>query len=157
MILTDDIELAAKAKHLTTQAKVPHQWEFKHDQVGYNLRMPNINAALGVAQMEQLDFFLSKKRELATQYHTFFNKTGVRFFTEPHDASSNYWLNAIILEDHVQRDEFLEFTNKNGVMTRPVWTLMTKLPMYINCLKSDISQSVWFEERVVNIPSSVML
>jgi aminotransferase in exopolysaccharide biosynthesis len=155
MILTDDEELGKLAKHLTTQAKVPHQWEYVHDHVGYNYRMPNINAAMGVAQMESLDYFIEKKRELAAAYKSFFDSIGVSFFTEPEHAFSNYWLNAVILVDRKERDEFLEYTNREKVMTRPAWRLMNRLPMFENCQAFQLENAMWLEDRIVNVPSSV--
>jgi len=157
MILTDDEALGKLAKHLTTQAKVPHQWEYVHDHVGYNYRMPNINAALGVAQMESLDYFIRKKRELAAAYKLFFDSIGVSFFTESEYAFSNYWLNAVILENRQERDDFLEYTNINKVMARPAWRLMNRLPMFENCQVYRIDNAMWLEERIVNVPSSVIL
>lgn len=157
MILTNDEELGKLAKYLTTQAKIQHPWEFVHDKIGYNYRMPNINAALGCAQMENLPLFIQKKRELAKNYSEFFNSIGIQFFKEPVDCESNYWLNAIILENKKQRDEFLEYSNNQRVMVRPIWCLMTKLEMYKNCLKGNLDNAEWLEERVVNLPSSVML
>ena len=157
MILTDDETLGKLAKHLTTQAKVPHPWEYVHDHVGYNYRMPNINAALGVAQMESLDFFIEKKRELAAAYKSFFDSIGIAFFTEPENAFSNYWLNAIILKDRQERDDFLEYTNANKVMTRPAWRLMNKLPMFENCQVFELENALWLEDRIVNLPSSVII
>lgn len=157
MIITNDEELGAKAKHLSTQAKVPHPWEFYHDYIGYNYRMPNINAALGCAQVENLDLFVEKKRWLAEQYSLFFEKIGMHFFKEPANCKSNYWLNAIICENLEQRDSLLKFTNENKVMTRPIWRLMNELPMFQNCIKSDLTNSKWFADRVINIPSSVVL
>lgn len=155
MLLFNNEELAAKAKHLTTQAKVPHAWEFIHDSIGYNYRMPNINAALGCAQMENLPYFIQQKRALAEEYSHFFKAMGINFLSEPANCRSNYWLNALILDSETERDEFLTFTNKQGVMTRPIWRLMNKLPMFEQCQKSDLSQAEWLEQRVVNIPSSV--
>ncbi|MCM1291247.1 MAG: LegC family aminotransferase [Prevotella sp.] len=158
MMLFRDAELGEKAKHLTTQAKVPHRWEFVHDSIGYNFRMPNINAALGCAQMENLDRYISVKRETAMRYSQFFeNIDGVEFVTEPAGARSNYWLNAIILPDRKCRDEFLTETNDNGVMTRPIWELMHRLPMFESCRRGDLRMSEWLADRVVNIPSSVCL
>lgn len=156
MLLFNDIHLADKAKHLSTQAKVPHPWEFAHDEIGYNYRMPNINAALGVAQLEQIHQFLEAKRNLANSYKSFFDQQGIEFITEPEHARSNYWLNAILLENRKERDEFLEFTNKNGIMTRPVWELMNRLQMFQKALCSDLSNSEWIAERLVNISSSVI-
>ncbi len=155
VIVTDDEALAKKAKHITTTAKVPHKWEFVHDCVAYNYRMPNLNAALLVAQLEQLDRFLKNKRELADIYKSFFDKIGIKFFTEPENAYSNYWLNAVILNNKEERDAFLKITNENGVQTRPAWTLMYKLPMYKDYFKTEMPNAEYIEERVVNIPSSV--
>lgn len=154
MILTDDENLAKQAKHLTTQAKVPHSWEFVHDHIGYNYRLTNVNAALGCAQLENLDYLLSLKRELAEQYKAFFSNTEYQFFSEPADCKSNYWLNVIITKDRTQRDEVLEYTNKNRVMTRPIWELMNRLPMFAGCQTDGLENSIWFADRVVNIPSS---
>jgi perosamine synthetase len=156
-IITNDKTLAEKAKYLTTTAKVPHKWGFYHDMIGYNYRMPNLNAALLVAQLEKLDTFLDSKRELADVYNEFFNSTGCKFVTESADCKSNYWLNSIILQDKQQRDEFLDETNSSGIMTRPIWTLMNKLPMFEYAQCSDLTNSEWLEDRVVNIPSSVIL
>ena len=156
-VVTNDKVLAKKAKHLTTTAKVPHKWNFNHDMVGYNYRMPNLNAALLVAQLEKLNDFITNKRNLASKYEIFFKSTNYNFFKEPEDSRSNYWLNSIILKDKTQRDKFLEETNSNGVMTRPVWTLMNKLPMFKDAQCDDLKISKWLEERVVNIPSSIIL
>jgi len=155
VIVTDDESLAKRAKHLTTTAKVPHKWEYTHDMIGYNYRMPNLNAALLVAQMENLDSFLKNKRELAQLYAAFFQENGITFIQEPDEAASNYWLQAVILKDTNERDMFLEFTNSNGVMTRPIWTLMNKLEMFKESQCGDLSNALWLESRVVNIPSSV--
>jgi aminotransferase in exopolysaccharide biosynthesis len=155
MLLFNDRELAAKAKHLTTQAKLPHPWEFAHDQIGFNYRMPNINAALGCAQMENLDNFLADKRELAHIYADYFSSVGISFVTEPSNCRSNYWLNAIVLENESERDEFLKLSNKEQVMTRPVWRPMHKLPMFSNCQTDTLKTTQWLEDRIVNIPSSV--
>lgn len=157
MLLFNDEKLAQKAKHITTQAKIAHPWEFAHDEIGYNYRMPNINAALGVAQLENLDLFLEKKRTLATEYMNFFSKDAVTFFKEPVHCISSYWLNVILFESSSERDIFLTESNKQGVMTRPVWKLMNKLPMFENCQRGDLSNAEWLEERIVNIPSSVKL
>ncbi len=156
MLLFKDENLAQKAKHLTTQAKVPHPWEFVHDEIGYNYRMPNINAALGLAQLEKLPKFIESKRKIAKKYKEFFSASALAFFTEPKNATSNYWLNVILLKNRKERDIFLKFTNENGVMTRPVWTLMNKLEMFKDCQKGDLSNAEWLEERVVNLPSSVI-
>ena len=157
MLLFQDEKLAIRAKHLTTQAKVPHRWEFEHDEIGYNYRIPNINAALGCAQMEKLTGFLENKRDLAKRYDDFFNDKGIDFFSEPSDCISNYWLNAIVLKNREERDAFLTYTNDNGIMTRPIWRLMNRLPMFKDCQHGDLSNAEWFEERVVNLPSSVRM
>ena len=157
-IVTDDEALAKKAKHMTTTAKIPHRWEYTHDMIGYNYRLPNINAALLVAQLEQLELFLQNKRELSCKYEEFFaNRSDIAFVKEPDLCKSNYWLHAVLLKDRKHRDEFLDFTNKNGVMTRPIWTLMNRLEMFQNCQCEDVSNSLYLEERVVNIPSSVRI
>ncbi|SNR14891.1 LegC family aminotransferase [Tenacibaculum jejuense] len=155
IILTDDDALAAKAKHLSTQSKIPHKWEYVHDNIGYNYRMPNINAALGLAQLERLDFFLENKRQLAKEYSVFFKENSIEFFDERDEEKCNFWLNAIIFNDKKERDSFLEESNDAGVMTRPIWQLMNKLPMFKNNIKGDLANSEWLEDRVVNIPSSV--
>ena len=157
VIVTDDEVLAKRAKHITTTAKIPHPYEYVHDQIAYNYRLPNINAALLVAQLEQLDGFLKSKRELALKYNEFFSKEDINFIEELKDSRTNYWLQAVLLKDKNQRDEFLEFTNKNGVMTRPIWKLMNELKMFKDCQKDDLKNSKYLEERVVNIPSSVIL
>lgn len=157
MILTNDESLAKLAKHITTQAKIPHAWEFRHDMIGYNYRMTNITAALGCAQLEKLDELLKIKRELALKYKEFFSTGEFRFFTEPENCQSNYWLNVIITGDLAQRDEILEYTNKNGVMTRPIWELMNRLPMFEGCQTDSLENSIWFADRVVNIPSSAII
>lgn len=153
MILLADEALAKKAKHLTTTAKNPHQWDFVHDQVGYNYRLPNINAALGVAQMEYLTEILDNKRKTAEAYKTFFKNTEFKFIEEPKDSKSNYWLNAIMLKNREQRDELLKFTNSNGVMTRPIWELMNHLPAFKNAQTTDLSQARFIQDRLVNLPS----
>lgn len=155
MILTDDEAIARRAKHLTTQAKLPHAWEFVHDEIGYNYRMPNINAALGVAQLEQLDGFLVNKRATAEAYKAYFEKQGIAFFAERENEKCNYWLNAIILKDKEERNAFLTEANAQGVMSRPIWQLMNRLPMFVNCERGNLSNAEWLEARVVNIPSGV--
>lgn len=155
VIVTDDESLAKRAKHITTTAKIPHPYEYVHDEIGYNYRLPNINAALLVAQLEQLDNFLASKRELALKYKEFFSTTQAQFIEEPKESKSNYWLQAVLLKDKNQRDEFLEFTNKNGVMTRPIWRLMNELEMFKDCQCTELTNAKYLEERVVNIPSSV--
>jgi aminotransferase in exopolysaccharide biosynthesis len=156
-ILTNNKVLAKKAKHLTTTAKVPHKWDFNHDMVGYNYRMPNLNAALLVAQLEKLNDFIANKRKLANKYEVFFESTDYNFFKESKDSKSNYWLNSIILKNRIHRDKFLKETNSKGVMTRPIWKLMHKLQMFKDAQCDDLKNSKWLEERVVNIPSSVTL
>jgi perosamine synthetase len=156
-IVTNDKTLAKKAKYLTTTAKVPHKWDFNHDMVGYNYRMPNLNAALLVAQLENLNNFISSKRKLANMYETFFSGIDYAFVKEPVESKSNYWLNSIILKDKQQRDEFLDETNSSGIMTRPIWTLMNKLPMFEHAQCGDLINAEWLEQRVVNIPSSVVV
>ena len=155
MIVTNEPELANRAKHLITTAKIPHPWEFNHDETGYNFRLTNVNAAIGCAQMEQIDQYIVNKRELAEIYANYFREIGISFFTEPQNCRSNYWLNAIILKDRSQRNKFLEYTNNNNVMTRPAWTLLNKLPMYKNCLTTSLENAQWLEDRIVNIPSGV--
>ena len=155
MILTNDETIAHRAKHLTTQAKLLHAWEFVHDEIGYNYRMPNINAALGVAQLEQLDGFLANKRATAEAYKAYFEKQGIAFFEERADEHCNYWLNAIILKDKEERNAFLTEANAQGVMSRPIWQLMNRLPMFVNCERGNLSNAEWLEARVVNIPSGV--
>ena len=155
MIITDDSELAKRAKHITTTAKVPHMYEFVHDEIGYNYRMPNLNAALGCAQMERLDEFLTIKAQLATQWDAFFDQNDVRFVRAVDGNKANHWLNALVLDSKEDRDKFLKVTNDNGVMTRPMWTLMSKLSMFKDCQSDGLENSLWLEDRVVNIPSSV--
>lgn len=157
LLLFHDELLGKYAKHLTTQAKVPHRWEFMHDHIGYNYRMPNINAALGCAQMECLSRFVDNKRETAELYKKYFADTDIQFFSEPADCRSNYWLNAVFLKDKRTRDEFLTYTNDHNIMTRPVWGLMNNLPMFASSQTDGLENTRWFEERTVNIPSSVRL
>ncbi len=156
-ILTNNEVLAKKAKHLTTTAKLAHKWEYTHDITGYNYRMPNLNAALLLAQLENLDRFVSKKRELALKYKDFFNNTSCHLVEELDGARSNYWLNTIILKDKYQRDLFLDEMNSKGIMARPTWTLMNKLSMYKDSQHGNLSNSEWLENRIVNIPSSVVI
>ncbi|OVE81673.1 aminotransferase DegT [bacterium K02(2017)] len=157
-ILTNDKDLANKAKHLTTTAKKDHTWDYFHDAIGYNYRLPNINAALGCAQLEILPKILIEKRKLAHQYQEAFDKIdGLSLLVEPNYGKSNYWLNGIVLDKDQQqhRDEILNMTNKGHIQTRPIWTLLNKLPMYVDCEKMDLKISEGFEKRVINIPSSV--
>lgn len=158
MLLFQDEELGKLAKHLTTQAKVPHRWAFVHDHIGYNYRMPNINAALGCAQLENIDRYVANKRETAAIYADFFkNIPDITFFTEPADCRSNYWLNVVMLKDKAAQQEFLEYTNDHGVMTRPVWELMNRLEMFKHCETDGLKNTQWLADRIVNIPSSVRL
>lgn len=158
MLLFNDEALGALAKHLTTQAKVPHRWEFRHDHIGYNYRMPNVNAALGCAQLEHLDEFIADKRATAAAYAKFFQRVDdMDFFMEPENGFSNYWLNAVVLKDKKSQQQFLQETNDNGVMTRPIWEVMHRLPMFAHCEHDSLEHTVWFADRVVNIPSSVRL
>jgi dTDP-4-amino-4,6-dideoxygalactose transaminase len=158
MMLFQDEELGRLAKHITTQAKVPHRWEFVHDHIGYNYRMPNINAALGCAQLEHLDEFVASKRQVAKEYAAFFRSIpDIDFFEEPEDCFSNYWLNVVLLKNKEAQQEFLEYTNDHGVMTRPIWELMSRLPMFEKCETDGLENTVWLADRVVNIPSSVRI
>ena len=157
VIVTNDEALGKLAKHLTTQSKVPHKWNFVHDNIGYNYRLPNLNAAMACAQMEQLENFIQAKRKLAHSYHDYFLNTNIKSVIEPVNCRSNYWLNAIILQDEIERDAFLEYANDNGVMSRPVWQLMNRLRMFENCKREDLSNAEFIEKRLVNIPSSVIL
>ncbi len=155
MILTDDDELGPLAKHITTTAKKPHPWKFEHDMIGYNYRLPNINAALGCAQMEILPDILKNKRKTAKRYQDFFNNLkNFEFISEPSDSISNYWLNAILLKNEEERDQFLDYAYSQKVMCRPAWTLMNKLPMFVNCIYSTLNVANAIEKRLVNIPSS---
>lgn len=156
MMLFQDEELGMYAKHITTQAKIPHRWEFRHDHVGYNYRMPNINAALGCAQLENLDKYVASKRKVAAEYEAYFKTVpDIEFFVDSPDTYSNYWLNAVILKDKEAQIDFLSQTNDNGVMTRPIWELMNRLQMFDNCENDGLKNTIFFADRVVNIPSSV--
>jgi len=159
-ILTNDAKFAKRAKHITTTAKQPHDFLYVHDEIGYNYRMPNINAALGCAQLEQISNILSSKRNLAKQYEKLFaNIEGISFFAEPSFAKSNYWLNTLLLNDEhcMQRDNVLRLANSSGIKIRPIWTLMHKLPMFADCPRMDLSTACDLEQRIINIPSSVFL
>ena len=156
-LITDDAVLARRLKHLTTTAKQPHPWLFRHDEIGFNYRLPNLNAALGVAQMAQLDDFVAKKRKLAKYYATWLDQwPQATIVSEPTGARSNYWLNAMLLQDCETRDSFLCRTNEQGIMTRPMWTPMHTLPMYQNCQRSSLDNAELIENTLVNIPSSVV-
>ena len=156
-ILTNDVELGKRAKHITTTAKLPHRWNFVHDEVGFNYRLPNLNAALGCAQLEQLPGFLLDKRRLFEQYQTAFaNVPGVHLVAEPSGCRSNYWLQTLLLDAEFaeQRDAVLAATNDAGLMTRPIWALMNRLPMYANAPSAPLPVAESLEQRVINIPSS---
>ena len=153
VIVTDNEELAKRAKHITTTAKIPHKWDYIHNEIGYNYRMPNLNASLLVAQLENLDVFLSKKRELTDIYMKLFSKYEIELFIEPNNSKSNYWLQTIIFSESKDRDKFLEETNKNGIMTRPIWKLINRLDMFKDCESDNLKNSKYLEDRVVNIPS----
>jgi perosamine synthetase len=153
-IITNDEEIGAKAKYLTTTAKKSHPYEFHHDELGYNYRMPNLNAALACAQLEQLDILLKNKRQLATEYASFFATQGINFRQELENTRANYWLMCIELENKNDRDLFLKFSNENNVMSRPIWQLMHRLPMYDHCQRDEQENALFLEERIVNIPSS---
>nr|WP_040460383.1 LegC family aminotransferase [Galbibacter marinus] len=155
MIITNDNALAKKAKHITTTAKIPHRWDFEHDMLAFNYRLPNLNAALGCAQMENLPMFIESKRALAEDYKKLFDNKGMQFVVERAGTTVNYWLNALICNDLKERNMFLEATNDKGVMTRPIWKLMTNLKMFKNSQFGNIENAKWLEDRVVNIPSSV--
>ncbi len=157
MLLFQDETLAKRAKHLTTTAKVPHPWEFFHDEVGYNYRLPNLNAALGCAQMGQLTEFVKNKRQTAKAYEKFFAKHEISFLSEPSGAVSNYWLNAILLKDRIERDLFLKSCHAEGILARPVWSLMKELPAFKECSSTDLTVAKNISERLVNLPSSVRL
>lgn len=154
-IVTNDIELGIKAKHLTTTAKVPHPYEYVHDEIGYNFRMPNLNAALACAQMEQLESFIQNKRSLALEYNTFFKTKGINFRTELPNTKANYWLMCLQFDNKTERDIFLKETNENKVMTRPIWQLIFKSPIYSSFQRDAQENAIYLEERIVNIPSSV--
>jgi len=154
-IVTNDRKLGINAKHITTTAKVSHPFEYIHDDIGYNFRMPNLNAALACAQLEQLDSFLDNKRMLALEYKSFFDAMDIHFRTELPNTKANYWLMCVELENRRERDSFLKETNDNKVMTRPIWQLLFKLPMYESCQRDSQKNANYLEDRIVNIPSSV--
>lgn len=155
VIVTNDIEIGKHAKYLTTTAKRPHPYEFFHDELGYNFRMPNLNAALACAQLEELDGFLADKRDLATAYSALFQELGIKFREELPESKANYWLMCVELNNKAEREEFLKYTNEAGIMTRPIWNLMYRLPMYTHCQRDAQKNAEFLEERIVNIPSSV--
>ncbi|WP_298247488.1 LegC family aminotransferase [uncultured Christiangramia sp.] len=155
-LVTNNSKLGISAKHLTTTAKKPHSYEYDHDELGYNYRMPNLNAALACAQLENLDLFLNKKRSLAKKYEEFFKQSSLKFRTELPETKANYWLMCVELENLEERNEFLIETNKQNVMTRPIWKLMFNLPMYSDCYRDDQVNARFLEDRIINIPSSVI-
>ena len=157
MMVTDDEKLAQRLRHLTTAAKVPHRWEFIHDEIGYNFRLPNINAALGLAQMEQLPLFLENKRELATRYRDFFNGSEIEYLDEPAESQSNFWLNTILLPTEEQKEAFLEQANQQGIGARALWRPMHLLNIYRQFQRDAQINAEQFYRRAVNIPSSVRL
>jgi perosamine synthetase len=156
-ITTNNIEIGNEAKYLTTTAKVPHKWEYTHDKLGYNFRLPNLNAALACAQLEQLDNMRNSKRTIFKQYRDFFCDTEINIVDVPSNTDWNYWLTSILLKNKRERDIFLEETNKQGIMTRPIWTLMYRLPMYKKMQRDNQKNAEYLEERVVNLPSSAIL
>jgi aminotransferase in exopolysaccharide biosynthesis len=153
-IVTSDLDLGIKAKHLTTTAKVPHPYEYVHDEIGYNFRMPNLNAALACAQLEQLETFIQNKRNLALEYKVFFESQGIKFRKELPNTKANYWLMCLELENKKDRDSFLIETNENKVMTRPIWQLIFKSPLYSSFQRDSQENAIFLEDRIVNIPSS---
>ena len=157
MIVTNDEKLAIKAKHITTTAKISHPYEYIHDEIGYNYRLTNVAAAIGVAQMENIQPILEKHRSLAHSYEIFFKDKGMDFIKEPKYTESNYWLNSVVLQDRQARDDFLMSTNNRNIMTRPIWRLMNKLNMFTNAQVGNLDNAEWLEDRVVNIPSSIIL
>ncbi len=157
MVITNDKDIAIRAKHITTTAKLDHPYEFFHNEIGYNYRLPNINAALGCAQVEVLPRLLDSKRFIAKKYAEFFEDTDFVFISEPKNSISNYWLNALILENRKQRDDFLNSLITSGIMVRPIWRLMNKLPMFKEFECCDLKNASWLEDRVVNLPSSAII
>lgn len=155
VIITNDEHLAKRAKHLSTTAKLPHQWEYTHDEIGYNYRMPNLNAALACAQLEQLSSFIENKRELAKKYIQFGKENSISFINEPNNSTSNFWLNAICLKNREERDLILKKLNEAGIMSRQIWTLLYKMPMFSSFFKDKQTNAQWLEDRIINVPSSV--
>ncbi|RPF75005.1 MAG: LegC family aminotransferase [Rickettsiales bacterium TMED289] len=154
MILTNNEDIFKRARHISTTSKLNHRWHFNHDEIGYNYRMPNLNAALGIAQLEKLDEFLIKKRRLAQEYHKWGERNGVEFIKDKKSNSSNYWLNCMLVENVFERDKFLKYTNDNKIMTRPTWIPMHKIEMYRLCFRMDLSTTDWIHDRLINVPSS---
>jgi len=156
-ITTNNISIGDEAKYLTTTAKVPHKWKYTHDKLGYNFRLPNLNAALACAQLEQLDNMKNSKKNIFNQYKDFFNNTDINLVDIPKNTSWNYWLTSILLENKKERDIFLEETNKQGIMSRPIWTLMYRLPMYKKAQRDSQKNAEYLEQRIVNLPSSAII
>ncbi|WP_027327671.1 LegC family aminotransferase [Helicobacter pametensis] len=157
VIITDDEKLAKKLKHITTTAKVPHPYEYYHDMLGFNYRLPNLNAALALAQMEQLPVFLEKKLEVAKAYEDFCFKHGFEFVSARADTLPNFWLNAIKLPNKQKRDDFLTQSNAQGIMTRPIWMPNHQNPMYQHCQHDGLKNSLYLQDRIINLPSSVRI
>ena len=153
-VLCNDFFWGERVKHITSTSKVPHKFEFFHDEPGFNYRMPNINAALGCGQIENISIFLKNKRNLASEYENFFNQSVFKFVKEPHYAKSNYWLNAVICPDQSIRQHLLEKTNELGINTRPAWKLMHNLPMFSNAMRGDLTVCEKLEPLILNLPSS---
>lgn len=154
-ILTNDEKLADYAKHLTTTAKKPHKWAYDHDEIGYNFRMPNLNAALGCAQLKKMPIFIEQKRQLTNVYEQFVSQLdGVTLFKEPSHTKGNYWLQTLILNERHNREEVLDFLNENGVMSRPIWTPLHKLAPYKIMPKANLDSTLKLEKRIINIPST---
>ena len=157
MLLTNDKILAKKAKHITTTSKVKHKWAFEHDEVGYNYRLPNLNAALGLAQIELLPKILKSKRMISEKYLEWGKKNGIDFIKDRKYTKSNFWLNTAITNSLSERNKMLEYTNNKGVITRPVWTPMHKMEIYQKFKKMDLSNTEWLYDRLINVPSSPIL
>lgn len=157
MLISDDENVAKLARHLSTTAKIPHPYEYNHDYIAYNYRMPNLNAALLKAQLENLNLFLSKKRDLAKRYAKFFDSIGIKFISEPVDCLSNYWLMGVIMDDRKSRDELLKYANERSVMMRPAWRLLSELEIYKESIKDENKNAKYLADRIVNIPSSVVI
>ena len=157
MLISDDEKVAKLARHLSTTAKIPHPYEYNHDYIAYNYRMPNLNAALLKAQLENLNLFLSKKRDLAKRYAKFFDSIGIKFISEPVDCLSNYWLMGVIMDDRKSRDKLLKYANERSVMMRPAWRLLSELEIYKESIKDENKNAKYLADRIVNIPSSVVI
>jgi perosamine synthetase len=155
MILTNNEEIASKARHISTTSKVKHQWDFNHDEVGFNYRLPNLNAALGIAQLESIDKYIKNKRWIANRYQEWGDRNNINFLKESDECHSNYWLNALVADSKIQKEELLKKTNKKNIMTRPAWIPMHKLEIYKNYLRADLQNTNWLFDRIVCLPSSV--